>query len=437
MSSEPFPSDRQTDLAVIGAGPVGTTLAILAARAGFRTLLVDARPDGRPPANDTRSFAVVRGSWRLLGAAGIHADLEGCTSPLNGLEAVDGGWHLFGAPQAAFGSADLPSGTREEPVGHLVPAAALQAALDRQAGRSEGLAWKRGARFTALSQSPGHASLELDTGERWSCALVAAADGIHSGVRKAAGIRTEGREYGKSVFSADVRLSGPHGGIARQLFTPEGPFATLPLPGNRANLAWYMKSGAAEALAALPPAAIEAELNHRFSHFSGPMTLDGPALTYPLILKIATEMIAQRTALLGDAARRINPLAGQGLNLGFKDVAALYDVILEARRTGLDPGSAPVLARYRQWRRFDALSTALFMDAVDRGFSNDNPLLKPLRALALGAAGRITPLRRMMARQASADQPGLPSLMREQPASVRNRQAPDNPPGVQATGMPV
>ncbi|MFN4183203.1 MAG: FAD-dependent monooxygenase [Hyphomonas sp.] len=411
MAETSIPAPLEADLAVIGAGPVGTSLAVLAAKAGLRTVLVDARPENATPAADTRSFAIVRGSWRLLGAAGVHGDLEGVTEPLNGLEAVDGGTHWFGAPWAAFSTSDLPEGDREA-LGELVPAGALQAALDRETGATEGLIWKQGARFSGYEALPSGALVHLEGGESFRCALIAACDGIHSAVRDAAGIGTEGRSYGKSVFAADVKLSRPHGGIARQLFTPEGPFATLPLPDNRANLAWYMKTGAAETLAKLSKDEIEAELNARFAEFAGPMTLDGPPLAYPLVLKIARDMAGPRVVLLGDAARRMNPLAGQGLNLGFKDVAALYDVMLEAREVGLDPGSETVLARYREWRRFDSASSALFMDAVDRTFSNDNLVLKPLRALALTAANRIAPIRQALARQASADQDHLPSLMR-------------------------
>lgn len=402
----------KVELAVIGAGPVGTSLAILAARAGFATLLVDARDPAREPPRDTRNFAIVRGSWRLLGAAGVHPALAGQTQPLMGLEATDGGRHWFGAPSVLFGTDDLPADAQGEPLGQMVPAAALQAALDDVAAATPGLTWWRNTKFTGLETHPAHACLTMDDGRSVEAGLVAACDGTRSGVRAALGITTEGRAYGKSVFAADVKLSRPHEGLARQLFTPEGPFATLPLPGNRANLAWYLKTGAAEAMAAMPPAAIEAELNARFADFAGPMTLDGKPLAYPLHLQIATSMVGPRAALLGDAARRINPLAGQGLNLGFKDVGALVDVMTEARTIGLDPGADTSLQRYQEWRRFDAATTAMFMDGIDRVFSNDNALLKPLRGLALIAAGRIGPVRRAMARQASADQSNLPSLMR-------------------------
>lgn len=402
----------ETDLAVIGAGPVGTSLAILAAQAGFTVTLVDGRPAAAANTTDTRTFAIVRGSWRLLSATGIGPELAEAITPLNGLEAEDGGTHWFGAPHAAFHSSDLEPGADGEPLGQMVPAGALQAALDRVAGATEGLTWLRGARFSGMETGPAGAQVKLEDGRVVKAGLVAACDGVNSAVRSALGIKTEGREYGKSVFAADVALSRPHGGIARQLFTPEGPFATLPLPGDRANLAWYMKTGAAEALAKMPKDAIETELNARFAHFAGEMRLDGPPLSYPLVMQIATTMTGARTALLGDAARRINPLGGQGLNLGFKDAGALIDVMTSARETGLDPGSDTVLAQYQDWRRFDAAATAMAMDLIDRAFSNDSAVLKPLRGLALMAANRISPLRKMLARQASADQDHLPSLMR-------------------------
>lgn len=402
----------KVELAIIGAGPVGTSLAILAARAGFSTLLVDARDPHATPPRDTRNFAIVRGSWRLLGASGVHPALEGETEPLLGLEATDGGRHWFGAPSVLFDTVDLPADAQGEPLGQMVPAAALQAALDTVAANEPNLRWWRNTRFAALETGPAHARIDMEDGRTVEAGLIAACDGVNSGVRAALGITTEGRPYGKSVFAADVKLERPHEGLARQLFTPEGPFATLPLPGNRANLAWYMKTGAAEVMAKQPVEAIEAELNARFSGFAGPMTLDGPPLAYPLHLQLATSLVGPRAALLGDAAHRINPLAGQGLNLGFKDVGALVDVMTESRSVGLDPGSDTSLQRYQQWRRFDAASTAMFMDAVDRAFSNDNAILKPLRGLALTAASRIGPIRRAMARQASADQSDLPSMMR-------------------------
>lgn len=402
----------QTDIAIIGAGPAGTSLAILTARAGFRTVLIDARDLSGPARKDSRTFAIVRGNWRMLGAVGVAEDLADLIQPLNGLEAIDGGKHLFGAPSVLFTNDDLPDDADAEPLGQMVPAGALQAALDKRLDCEPNLIHLTPAFFESITHDAGKTRLTLRNGRQIEASLAAGCDGVNSPLRGALGIAVEGRSYGKSVFAADVQLERPHEGIARQLFTPEGPFATLPMPGNGANLAWYMKTGAAEAMAAMDKSDIETELNARFADFAGPMQLIGKPLAYPLIMKVTTSMIGPRAALVGDAAHRINPLAGQGLNLGLKDVAALVEVINDARRLGLDIGSAVTLERYQQWRRFDAVSTALAMDAVDIGFSNDSALLKPLRGLALSAASKIAPLRHALARQASADKKTLPKLLR-------------------------
>ncbi len=402
--------DTKFDLAIVGAGPAGASLAILAAKAGFSVCLIDARDNKASTRRDTRTFAVVAGSWRMLGRAGVHDALADKIEPLNGLEAVDGGKHYFGAPSVFFDLTDLDADS-DEPLGQMVPAQALQAALDEQLAKSDNLTWLKNAWLSDIETTGATATISTRSGHKVTAGLVAACDGVNSPVRNALNIPTVGRPYGQSVFAADVRLEIPHNGIARQLFTPEGPFATLPMPDNCANLAWYMKTGAAEALAKFPVEKIEAQLNERFGDFAGPMKIIGPPLAYPLHLQLAERMIGPRTALVGDAAHRINPLAGQGLNLGFKDVAALIEVMEDSQRVGLDPGAETSLKSYEEWRRIDTNATALFMDAVDRLFTNDNPVLKPIRSLALTAANTLTPIRRAMAKQASADQATLPRLM--------------------------
>lgn len=409
---EPAFSDIH-DVAIIGAGPAGGTLAILCALSGFRTILIDAREAADRTRPDGRNFAIVRGSWTLLKHAGLTKDLAATAVPLNGLEATDGGRHWFGAPSALFTSDDLHPADDGTPLGYMVEAPRLQAAIDDRLSGLDSLTWLPGARFERFDCIDGGVRISCDGAPDIQARLIVGCDGVASPVREAAGITTEGRDYGKSVFAANVTLSGPHHGIARQLFTPEGPFATLPLSGDRANLAWYMKRGAAETLARRPKEDIEAELNARFENFAGEMRLDGKAIAYPLVLQVADAMIAPRVALVGDAARRINPLAGQGLNLGFKDVAALVEVLEDAASLGLDIGSLTVLEGYQTWRRFDANATALALDSIDRLFSNDLNILKPLRGLALAAANRLTPVRRAFTRQASADQSVLPRRMRE------------------------
>ncbi|NBC19485.1 MAG: 2-octaprenyl-3-methyl-6-methoxy-1,4-benzoquinol hydroxylase [Alphaproteobacteria bacterium] len=401
------------DLAIIGAGPAGSTLALVCAANGLDTVLVDARPTDLPARADTRNYAVVRGSWHLLESAVVTARIDRADiQPLNGLEATDGS-HGFGAPSVLFSAADIPPGGGDgNTLGWMIEAETLQTALDAAVAEETRLKRLRPALFENYEPVEGGVSIALQNGRVIEARLLAGCDGVNSPVRTAAGIGVEGREYGKSVFAANVALDRPHDGIARQLFTPEGPFATLPLTGDRANLAWYMKSGAAEALARRTAEEIEAELNHRFADFAGRMRLDGPVSAYPLRLQIARDMIAGRVALVGDAAHRINPLAGQGLNLGFKDVAVLAELASQAVRCGLDPGAANQLEDYRRKRRFDDTLTALGMDAIDRLYSNENPVLKPLRGLALGAADRLPWLRGALASQASATRSGLPGLMK-------------------------
>jgi 2-octaprenyl-6-methoxyphenol hydroxylase len=404
---------RRFDITVIGAGPAGGTLALAASRLGLDVALVDARDPDAARSTDTRNFAIVRGSWNLLKFCGLSDALEADSEPLRGLEATDGAPHLLGAPTALFTGDDLGAGVEDGLLGHMVEAEKLQAAIDEAVARDDHITHLAPSLFNRLEQVDGAVRAHLEGGGHLDARLVAGCDGLNSPVRNAAGITTEGRHYGKSVFAADVSLSRPHGGIARQLFTPEGPFATLPLKGDRANLAWYMKEGAAEALAQRSTAQQEAELNARFADFAGEMRIDGPVRAYPLVLQVANSMIAERVALVGDAARRINPLAGQGLNLGFKDVAALAEVAAGQVRAGLDPGNSLALETYQRWRRLDANGTALGMDLIDRVFSNDNMALKPLRGLALAFAERAAPVRTALARQASAAQGHLPDLMKD------------------------
>lgn len=406
-------SDQMFDVAVIGAGPAGATLAIGLAQAGLSVAVIDARDPAITPPKDGRNFAIVTGSWRLLSSLGVAAQLTETSQPLNGLEAVDGGTHYFGQPSVLFSKDDLESVDPDEPLGHMTMAEPLQVALDAAMDNEAELTRFAPERFDSLDEQAGRIGIHLASGKTLHARLLVGADGMNSPVRNAVGIGTEGRDYQKSVFTANVTLQAPHHGIARQLFTPEGPFATLPLLGDRANLAWYMKRGAAETLAAMPVEAAEAELNQRFGAFAGEMKIEGKAGAYPLILQLATEITAPRVALVGDAARRVNPLAGQGLNQGFRDVAALIEIAQDTLRLGGEIGSPQMLEAYSAARHFDGAGTALALDAIDRLFSNDWMMTKPVRTLGLLAASKISPLRRFLARKASATEAGVAGLMKD------------------------
>ncbi len=404
-------SDRIHDVAIIGAGPTGAALALGLAQSGLSVAVIDTRDPEAPTKPDGRNFAIVTGSWRMLRKLGIAAQLEQDSQPLRGLEAVDGGTHYFGQPSVLFTQDDLDSPEPDEPLGHMVMAEPLQAALDQALDTADGIDRIAPDFFANQSNQTGHVLIELKSGRQIKARLLVGADGMNSPVRTSLGIATEGRDYNKSVFTANVTLSRPHEGIARQLFTPEGPFATLPLTGDRANLAWYMQRGAAEALAAMPKKDAEAELNARFADFAGEMKIEGKAGSYPLILQLATEMTGPRAALVGDAARRVNPLAGQGLNQGFRDVAALIEIAEQTLHLGGEIGSPQMLEAYSQARRFDGTGTALSLDAIDRLFSNDAGWTKPIRTLGLMAAAKVSPLRRLLTRKASATEDGVAGPM--------------------------
>ena len=404
-------TEQLFDVAIVGAGPTGACLALGLAQAGLDVAVIDARDPVATPPEDGRNFAIVTGSWRLLTSIGVASKLAGTSQPLNGLEATDGGTHYFGQPSVLFTKDDLESVDPDEPLGHMTMAEPLQAALDTAMKAESGIHWLAPARFEAVDVRAGRADIRLESGKILQTRLLVGADGMNSPVRQAAGISTEGRDYGKSVFTANVALSAPHKGIARQLFTPEGPFATLPLVGDRANLAWYMKRGAAETLAKKPTKDAEAELNQRFADFAGEMKIEGKAGSYPLILQLAAAITAPRIALIGDAARRVNPLAGQGLNQGFRDVAALIEIAQGMLRVGGEIGSPQMLEDYSTARNFDGAGTALALDAIDRLFSNDSMLTKPLRTLGLVAASKFSPLRRFLAKKPSATEAGVAGPM--------------------------
>ena len=231
-------------------------------------------------------------------------------------------------------------------------------------------------------------------------------------VRESAGIGTFGWAYGQGGVVATVALDRPHEGVAHEYFLPGGPLAILPLTGDRASLVWTERLDLAKALAAGSVEAFEAHLHRRFGAFLGRPRLVGPRWTHPLSLQIADRLIAPRIALIGDTAHGIHPVAGQGLNMGLKDAAALAEVIVDARRLGEDWGSDAVLERYARWRRFDSITLAVAADAFVRVFSNDNPVLRAVRGAGLALVNRIAPARRFFAQEAGAGTGDAPRLLR-------------------------
>ena len=255
-------------------------------------------------------------------------------------------------------------------------------------------------------------TVTLASGVQMAARLLVGCDGRGSGTAARAGIKRVGWGYGQTALVTAVKHTLPHNGIAHQFFMPGGPFAILPLHGGyHSSIVWSEDAAAAEAIQALPDADYLDALLPRFGDFLGEIALAGDRFTYPLSLSLAQSFTAPRLALVGDAAHGVHPIAGQGLNLGLRDVAALAEVLTLAARRGEDIGAADVLERYQVWRRFDATALALGMDSMNRLFSNDNPLLRAARDLGLGFVNAIPGLRRTFIRQAAGLSGDLPKLL--------------------------
>lgn len=400
-----------TEILVVGGGSSGGVLAVILSELGFEVTLVDARDPAEPFLPDSRAFAIVRGGWRVLEAAGVADELTANAGPLLGMEAHDRNG-VFPPAASMFGVDDLPQDRDGEPLGYMIEVDHLNLAIRNRVEACPAINRIAPDQLESFEVAPDGALVRLKSGKEIKAQLVVGADGVGSTVRDLAGIKTLGWSYNQAVVAATIQLEWPHRGHARQWFQNEGPFAVLPLTGNRGNLAWFKREAAGIATAKLSKKALEAEINSRFADVVGPMKVLRDPLAYPLRLKLAEKLIAPRVALVGDAVRRVNPLAGQGFNLGLKDIAALAEILCESRRAGLSVADGAQLEAYQTWRRFDGVATALAMDGINRAFSNGNVFLSPIKKLALSVGGAISPLRQALARQASADQPGLPALVR-------------------------
>ena len=414
-------TDTRQDVVIAGGGTVGATLALALARAGWEVALVEAQPPGGGAA-DTRASSIAYAPFRMWRALGLGPALEAHAQPVRRIvvETAPG----FGASardRAAgvlvFDAGDLAAEARAagEPLGWLVENAHIRAAL-ADALHASGATVLAPARVAGVEVEGALARVRLADGRALHAPLVVGAEGRRSPVREAAGVGVAAHGYGQTGISATLSLSRPHEGVARQVFAPGGPLALLPLApgaqGDRASLVWSAPNAHARALLALEAPAFEALLARRFGEAAGRLTLAGPRRGFPLGLQLADALVAPRTALAGDAAHAVHPLAGQGLNLGLKDVAALAQVLVDARRLGEDWGAPAVLERYARWRRFDRAALALGTDALARSLSPANGPLRALGGLALAAAAATAPARRLFAREAGGAAGDLPRLLR-------------------------
>lgn len=413
------PAPLTCDVIVVGGGMAGATLALALRSGGLEPVLIERAPmsDQLQETFDGRASAVAFSAFRQWRAIGVAGALEPYAQRIEQILVTDGrspGAAAFGRPSPfslRFEAAEIAERVAGEPLGYMLENRRIRQGL-AEALKAGDIAVLAPARLDRLEIGPGRSRAVLADGRTVEAPLAVAADGRGSAVRKIAGIGVVGWPYRQSGVVATVDLERPHGGVAHEHFLPSGPFAILPLTDDRASLVWTEGTAQAQALMSVRPGAFQAYLDRRFGEFLGRATAQANRFNYPLALELAERMTAPRVALIGDAAHGVHPIAGQGLNLGLKDIAALAQVLVEARRLGEDIGSELVLERYARWRRFDNVMLAAATDGFTRLFSNDNPLLRLARGLGVSAVAAMGPARRFFMQEAGGATGELPRLLR-------------------------
>jgi 2-octaprenyl-6-methoxyphenol hydroxylase len=398
----------KADVVIAGGAFAGLALA-LALRQGlgdsFRIVVADPAfaPGAKP---DLRASAIAAAARRMFETLGVWDAVAGEAQPILDMVITDSKLKDTVRPVFLTFAGEVEDG---EPFAHMIENAPLVAAL---AGKARGAGIDLRATTVTGFANDGRVDVSFADGGTVSAALLVAADGAKSRVRERAGIATHGWSYGQSAIVTTVAHERSHNGRAEEHFLPAGPFAILPLTGNRSSLVWTETDSAAARVVALPDAEFHAELERRFGLHLGDITLAGPRRAYPLGLFIARSFIAERVALVGDAAHVIHPIAGQGLNMGLRDVAALAEAIVDAARLGLDIGGADVLERYQRWRRFDTMAMGVATDGLNRLFSNESDALRLMRDVGLGVVERMPALKRFFIREAAGVTGEVPKLLR-------------------------
>jgi 2-octaprenyl-6-methoxyphenol hydroxylase len=406
---------QKVDVLIGGAGFAGLALAIALRQSlapSFSVTVADPALAGA--AKDGRASAIVAAARRLFETIGVWQDVE--AQPILDMVVTDS--RLTDAVRPVFLSfdGDVEPG---EPFAHMVENGPLLVALAAKA-KDEGVTLAPAAVTDlefATDRATNRANVRLSNGDALAARLLVAADGARSAIRERAGIASHGWSYGQSAIVTTVAHERDHHGRAEEHFLPAGPFAILPLTrdaagGHRSSIVWTEESQAAGRIVALSEEEFHAELERRFGLHLGEVAAVGPRRVLPLGLSVARAFVAARLALVGDAAHVIHPIAGQGLNMGLKDVAALAEVIVDAVRLGLDPGALAVLERYQRWRRFDTMAMGIATDGLNRLFSNQSDALRLLRDVGLGLVDRLPALKHLFIREAAGLVGEVPKLLR-------------------------
>ena len=402
-----------SDIIIVGGGLNGGTLALALGQAGHTVTLIDALPlaTRKKSSFDGRSYAIALTSARLLQGVGLWDTLEDHAQPMLDIKVTDG---RAGAGPSPFFMHFDHAEIEEGPMGYMIEDRHLRRALLDALKDAPNVTQLNKQTVVAQTTDTTGVSVTLASGKVLRAQVLVGSDGRGSGTATRAGIKRTGWTYDQTALFCAVEHERPHNGVAHQFFMPPGPLAILPLTGNRSSIVWSERTSAAAEINAMSDEDYLTVLRPRFGSFLGEISLTGQRYTYPLSLSLTNALVAERVALVGDAAHGVHPIAGQGLNAGLRDVAALAEVIADAARRGEDIGGAAVLERYQQWRRFDNTTLALATDAFNRLFSNDNPLLRLGRDIGMGLVGKLPALRRGFIREAAGLTGDLPRLLRGQ-----------------------
>ena len=400
---------QRRDVVIGGAGFAGLALAI-ALRQGLGdsfTVTVADPALAHEKSKDPRASAIAAAARRLFEAIGVWQAVEKKAQPILDMVVTDSKLDDIVRPTFLTFAGEVEEG---EPFAHMVENRLLVDALVAKA-KELGIDLRATA-VAGFEHGKNRVDVRLANGALLSARLLVGADGGKSQIREQAGIATHGWSYDQSAIVTTVAHERPHNGRAEEHFLPSGPFAILPLTGNRASIVWTETTREAERMVALPDDAFHDELEKRFGLHLGDLKVVGPRRAFPLGLFTARSFIGERLALIGDAAHIIHPIAGQGLNMGLRDVAALAEAGADAARLGLDIGSADALERYQRWRRFDTAAMGVATDGLNKLFSNHSDVLRLARDIGLGMVERLPALKRVFIREAAGFTGDVPKLLK-------------------------